>query len=244
MFNKDYMQIAPKEYDLIFNGKHSKEFQLGISKYPSIPRIKEDVEDIEIQGRSGTLTINNGTYGDRIIIISFKSLDIEYFWSNIEVIEKWLTNIKNPRLFYDRVDKCFKVKRVEIGDISKEISLYGEFEVTFICEPFMIDLEENCIVTRENIFSVENRGDFEVEPYIKLEGSGDLILKVNGEKVIIKGVDGYVIINSNLMICYKEGENMLLKMQGDFPILKLEENIIEVSDNVDVATIKFNNLYR
>ena len=37
---------------------------------------------------------------------------------------------------------------------------------------------------------------------------------------------------------------MLPKMQGDFPILKLEENIIEVSDNVDVATIKFNNLYR
>lgn len=245
MFNEKLLPVKLREYAFIYNKNRSEEYNLAVAEYPSIPRLQEDCEDILVEGKSSSYTVLKGTYRDRVIKFKFKTLDVNYFWSNIEIIEKWLISREFPYLFYDRVDKCFRVKRVEIGDISKEMSLYGNFEVTFICDPFMTDLDSTVFASRENTFTLENRGDFEVEPIIILEGNGNFDISINGEVLQIKNVVNKVTIDSKLMSCMgANGSNKLKDMVGNFPILKVGENKIVVNNSVTVTTIKYRNLYR
>lgn len=237
--------LALEEYEIFFNGNKSSYYGLLVSEYPTIPCINEEVEEVNIEGRNGSLLIKKGTYKNRELSIKFKMLDSEYFWSRFNKAEAWLSNITDNRLMYDRKDKCFIVKRVVFGDISKELRLYGEFEVTFIVEPFLQDLSPFSRSWFENEYVITNQGDFETLPEFKFYGNGNIQAQVNDDTFTISNVVDEVTINSELMLCYgKNKENKLLDMTGGFPTLKIGDNEIIVSSNVTKTTIKFTNYYR
>lgn len=237
--------VELEEYEILFNGKKSSYYGLLVSEYPTIPSINEDVEEIEIEGRSGSLLIKKGTYKNRELNIKFKMLDSEYFWSRFKKAESWLSDISDNRLFYDRKDRCFIVKRVIFGDISKELKLYGEFEVTFILEPFLEDISPFSKTWLENEYVITNQGDFEALPELTLYGNGNIQVQINDDVFTINNVVDEVTINSKLMICFgKDKENKLLDMIGNFPTLKKGDNEIIVSSNVTKTSIKFTNYYR
>lgn len=237
--------VELKEYEIIFNGAKSSYYGLLISEYPIIPSINEDVEEVEIEGRNGNLLIKKGTYKNRELSFKFKMLDSDYFWSRFKKAELWLTDITDKRLFYDRKDKCYIVKRVIFGDISKELRLYGEFEVTFIVEPFLQDISKFSKTWLENEYVITNQGDFEIFPELKFYGNGNMQVTINSDTFTINSVVDEVTINSELMLCYgKNEENKLLDMNGGFPTLKKGDNEIIVSSNVTKTSIKFTNYYR
>ncbi|MDU7364297.1 phage tail domain-containing protein [Clostridium sp.] len=237
--------LALEEYEIFFNGNKSSYYGLLVSEYPTIPCINEEVEEVNIEGRNGSLLIKKGTYKNRELSIKFKMLDSEYFWSRFNKAEAWLSNITDNRLMYDRKDKCFIVKRVVFGDISKELRLYGEFEVTFIVEPFLQDLSPFSRSWFENEYVITNQGDFETLPEFKFYGNGNIQAQVNDDTFTISNVVDEVTINSELMLCYgKNKENKLLDMTGGFPTLKIGDNEIIVSSNVTKTIIKFTNYYR
>lgn len=246
MFFPNYYSADMLEYQLQFNGWDAKDFDLGVAEYPSIPRVNEDIENIEIEGRSGSLTIRKGTYKDRVLKFKFRLLDVENMWTRMDEIENWLLNFKRDgksnRLYYDREDRFFKVKNVYIGDIIKEIKKYGEFEVTFLCEPFTYSYPKN-LTTNETTFTIRNSCDFAVNPIITLKGNGNLQISINGEVVQVKNVVNEVIINSNLMLCYTGVTNKLIDMIGNFPKLIAGNNNITVS-NVTETKIQYEPIYR
>lgn len=240
-----YQTVDLKEFEIMFNGKKSSYYGLLVSSYPTIPCLNEDVEEVEIEGRNGSLIIKKGTYKNREISIRFKMLDSDFFWSRFKKAEVWLSEISDNRLLYDRKDKCYIVKRVVFGDISKELRLYGEFEVTFIVEPFLQDLSVFSRSWLENEYIITNQGDFEAPPELKFYGDGNIQVTVNDDTFTINNVIEEVTINSELMLCYgKNKENKLLDMNGGFPVLKKGDNEIIVSSNVIKTSIKFTNYYR
>lgn len=237
--------IVLEEYEIMFNGAKSSYYGLLVSEYPTIPCVNEDVEEVEIEGRNGSLLIKKGTYKNRELHIKFKMIDSDYFWSRFKKAETWLSNIRDNRLLYDRKDKCFIVKRVLFGDISKELRLYGEFEVTFIVEPFLQDMSLFSRSWLENEYVITNQGDFETFPELKLYGNGNIQVQINDDIFTINNVVDEVTINSELMLCYgKYKENKLLDMNGGFPVLKIGDNEIIVSSNITKTSIKFTNYYR
>ena len=237
--------LLMKEYDMFFNGYYCTYWGCGIAEYPSIPRVNEEVEDIEVDGRSGSLTIKKGTYRDRTLKFKFRVLDHINFWSRIEEIEEWLIAFKDNRLFYDRVDRCFVVKRVLLGDITKEVKRYGEFEVTFVVNPFMEDLQPYSETFLENEKVIINRGHFETTTEITLYGNGTLQITINDTTTEIRNVVDQVTLDSELMICRdKNGNNKLNDMVGSFPTIDKGENNITVNSNVIKTSIKFSNYYR
>lgn len=242
---KNVHTLKEEEYELFFNNKYCTNYGLFISEYPTIPKINEEVEEVEVEGRNGSLTVRKGTYKDRNITFSFKLYDNELFWSKIDDAEEWLLNFTDNRLFYNRKDRCFSVKRVIIGDISKEVKLYGEFDVTFVCEPFMKDINPSSYTFLENEKIIINTGHFDVEPLIELYGNGNLEISINGESTIIENVSNKVIIDSEFMVCVDENyNNKLIDMIGKFPRLIRGDNEIIVNNNVIKTNIKFINLYR
>ena len=248
---KEYNPIEHKEWDLFFNNKMAGQFRLFVSEYPELQRLNEEIEFINIEGRSGSLSIKKSVYKDRVIKVKFKLLDNNYFWSNnyfwnnLRSIERWLAEIKDNRLVYDMQDKCYIVKKVEIGDISREVRLYGEFTAAFIVEPFLTDLSQFSSSWLENDYILINIGDFEVLPQFTFEGNGNVTVTINDETLIINNVVDEVTVNSDLMLCYgKNNNNKLLDMVGNFPKLKVGENTISVSNNIDKTKVTFSNLYR
>ncbi|WP_346913745.1 hypothetical protein [Clostridium sp.] len=231
-------------HDFIFNRNYATDFNLLVSEYPNIPSLNEEVEEVLIPNRSSSLTIRKNEYRDRQIKFKLKMIDIEYFWEEIDAIKLWLSDIRDNKLYYDREDRHFVVKRVIVGDIFKELKMYGEFEITFMVKPFMIGMT-NSKIFLENNFIVKNPSNFEVNPIITLYGNGNLQLTINDEILTVNNVVNDVTLNSELMICTNaDGSNKLIDMLGNFPTLKVGNNNITVSGNVVKTTIKFNNLYR
>ena len=232
-----------KDFELFFNGHNCREFNLIVSKYPSIPRLNEEYEEVEIEGRNGSLYVNKGTYKNRKIDIEFKLIAKEYY-IDFEKVEEWLNTIEDNSLIYGRDDRRFVVKKLIIGDLTKEIRVCGAFKVTFICEPFQQDIEETSIniIKNKNIYI---SGNFEAEPTFDLEGSGNISIDINNSlEVTIKEVKDKVILNSELMLCLNaDGNSVLNKMYGNFPTLRPGENTILIT-GATKAILKFRNLYR
>lgn len=128
---------------LIFNGKNSLEdIGVGVQSYPPIYLSNENYSEYTVDGRNGSLIVNQGTYPDIKIPFDLVLVKFKDFYQSLDIVEDWLTNIEDNKLFYERADRCYKVKKVIKGDIKRQ-AYYGEgeFKATFLCEPFLNDPE-------------------------------------------------------------------------------------------------------
>lgn len=131
-----------------------------------------------------------------------------------------------------------------VGDISTEFETFGDFKVTFICEPFNYDLNENPIIlTNEaNIF---NSGHFPSEPNIKIYGDGNIQLTINSETVQINNVNEYVELDSKLLLCLNSDKTSKTRdMKGNFLLLSRGENKVSWIGNVRKVEIIPRIIYR
>lgn len=227
---------------LIFNNKDSlKDLGIGVASLPSIPFSLEDIKEYKIQGRNGSLIRKYGTYQDRKIVFDLVVINYSDSAKAYNTIPKWIYEIKDNKLFYDKEDVYFKVKNISIDGLQKQ-AFYGEglFKVTFIVEPFLYykENQEIEITSNTKIFSPEFA--YDGVPEITVLGTGDISLLINNKKVLLEKVENSITINSQLMECYKDKENLNYRMYGEFPILNNGENTIDISGNIEKIIIKSN----
>lgn len=199
----------------------------------NFPLSNEEVEEIIVEGRNGTLTINKGTYLDKRITVDIAVLATTDFWDRLEQVEEWLTNIEDNRLiFADRPSKAYRVKRVIKNNMEQNLMLYGSANIEFVCEPFLTEIDEQ-IIDITNLSNYYYIGNVEGEPFIKIYGSGNIQLTINNENVTIKNISDYVILDSKYMVCKNsDGSNKSLDMLGDYPLLIPGNNTISKVGNI------------
>ena len=187
-----------KEGELYFNRDRSLNLNLFLENYPSIPIANEEYEEVQVEGRSGNLIINKGTYPDKKIPFTFTILSprIEI---NFEKVYEWLTEIEDNRLIFGRSDRCYKVKKVIFGNIQKEFRSIGEFDIIFLCEPFTQDLTKTVHEITKSGFKINYNGNAPGDTLIKVYGSGNIQLTINGETMQINNVNNYIEIDSDLL---------------------------------------------
>lgn len=214
-----------------------------VAEYPSIPQINEDCEKVSVEGRTGDLYIKKGTYQDRTLKFKFiqisNDLDV-----NFDSIYEWLTNIEDNRLYYDREDIHYVVKRIEIGDLKREMQKVGSFEVSFICKTFR-ETDEIVFNYNSKNRSFYNSGKFKTNPTVMITGSGDIDLTFNDETFKIKNLEETIIIDSELMSCVdSEGNSLLSNTYGNFPIIEKGTNTISVSGTVTELKVIYREMWR
>ncbi|HFD0308675.1 TPA: distal tail protein Dit [Clostridium perfringens] len=231
---------------LIFNGKNSLEdIGVGVQDYPPISLANENYTEYTVDGRNGSLIVNQGTYPDIKIPFDLCLVNFKDFHHSLDAIEDWLTNIEDNKLFYERTDRCYKVKKVIKEDIKRQ-AYYGEgeFKATFLCEPFLNDPEpmELEINTQGEIFYAGNRNSL---PITKVYGNGRIELRVNDNSIELKNVENYIELNSNLLKAIDaNGQNKDIDTNGNFPYLIPGENKISWIGNVEKIILEFENNYR
>ncbi|MDU5109755.1 MAG: phage tail family protein [Clostridium sp.] len=233
-----------KEGELYFNRDRSLNLNLFLENYPSIPIANEEYEEQPVEGRSGNLIINKGTYPDKKIPFTFTILspqiDIDF-----ERIYEWLTEIEDNRLIFGRSDRCYKVKKVIFGNIQKEFRSIGEFNVTFLCEPFTQDLSKTTHEITSTGFKINYNGNAPGDTLIKVYGSGNIQLTIDGETMQINNVNNYVEIDSDLLqVRNQDGTSKDNDTLGDFVLLTKGENAISYTGSVTKIVIEYTTKYK
>jgi len=229
---------------LIFNNKNSySDLGLVFKESISIPISNENVREVKVEGRSGTLTEKLGTYDDKHIEVNFTSIPNSNLYSTISELILWSNKIINNKLYFHwNLTEYYLVKYVVTDNIKTNLNLYGEFKVTFVCEPFKYGNEIIRTISTNN-FSFDYLGSIEAEPVIKVYGSGNITLTINTKNVILTGVNSYITIDSKLKDCYKDTTLTNSQMSGEFPLIKPGSNIISWIGTVGKIEVSYNETY-
>lgn len=233
-----------KEGEIYFNNNVSLNLNLYLENYPSIPVANEEYEEVVVEGRSGNLIINKGTYPDKKIPFTFtilsSQIDIDF-----EKIYEWLTEVEDNRLIFGRADRCYKVKKVIFGNIQKEFRCIGEFDVTFLCEPFTQDLDSEVHEITTSEFILYYAGNAPGDTLIKIYGTGNIQLTINGETMQIDNVTDYVEVDSYLLqVRNQDGTSKDDDTLGDFVLFTKGENIISYTGEVTKIVVEYTTKYK
>lgn len=233
-----------REGELYFNNNTSLNLNLFLENYPSIPINNEEYEEVRVEGRNGGLYINKGTYEDKKIPFTFTILspqiDIDF-----ERVYTWLTEIEDNKLIFGRQDRCYRVKKVLFSNLEKEFRSIGQFDVTFVCEPFMQDLEPIIHEISSSGFKFNYEGNASSEPLIKIYGNGNIQLTINNETMQIKNVANYVEIDSKLMqVRNADGTSKDNDTLGDFILFAKGENSINYTGAVTKMIVEYITQYK
>ncbi len=231
------------DYNFFFNGRKSKDLGLILSEYPNIPAITEDIETIEVMGREENLIEKLGTYKNRNISCTFKLLDTEDYHKSVMEINRWLFDVKDNKLFLNMQDRYYKVKNIEVGEITRQLELYGEFTINFVCSPFLFS--DNAIIeTSSKSIDICNFGDFDVCPIIEIYGNGNIEASSGGATMQIKNISDYVKIDGELKeVTNRNGTPKEWDTIGNFPALKKGVNTMAFSGTVTKAIINYKTKY-
>ena len=138
--------------------------------------------------------------------------------SDIKDISSWLngrakleTSIDPGGYFMASV-----VGQIECERMSKRFTLA---RVTFECDPFFYLTSGDTTVTdTSSPLALTNLGTVAAAPYIKITGSGEVVLTINDVTTIFT-VSTYIDVTAFYKLCYKDTVNAGASMVGEYPVL-------------------------
>lgn len=212
-------------------------FDLGIKAIArhSLPIPSFKYKEDKAEGINGGYITEYKNVEDIEITISFNFLYIndDDFNYKKRLIKNWLRKVKDNKLsFSEDEDYYYKVKRLEVSNIEREIGI-ADFEVKFICEGYEysaygcreIKINKNYIVFNTGVKSF---------PILRVVGEGNTTITFN-DKSFSLNVGQEVIVDSEEELCYKDGRIVTNIMSGKFPFLEEGENIINwTGENIQI----------
>lgn len=224
--------------NLIFDDKSSKEFNMIITKVIRHDTPERDIETITVPGRDGALYIDNGSYGARKIEVEgYIKNDVATY---SRLIDSWLyRKFKIAKLFFDdEPDVYYEGMCINKISFSETFKYFNECKIIFECKPYKKLFDgDNIINLSINNTKLFNPTNFESVPLVKLYGEGNIDLIINSNTIHLTNIEDYIVIDGELMDCYKEAQPLNNKMNGDFPKLAPGINTISWVGNVTNAEI-------
>lgn len=216
----------------MFNVSFKNESCLGYGiipvRRPSVPAPEEKIEQVEVPGRNGVLTISEGLYNPIIIPIEFNFMTNPERWGETyRKAKRWLYG--NGELWFsDDSEVFYKVMYCKIPTTARTSKRIGTFTAEFTCDPYTYYKDGKREIPVEQI--LYNPGA-PCEPIYRISGEGLCTLTVNGNE-FVANVGQEIVIDSNRQISYKNDGTMLnTDVNGDYRALWLKsgENMLSVT---------------
>ncbi len=218
---------------ITFNNKSLKDFGVYISGSGTYNAPERDISKIEVPGRNGELTIDNGRYKN--IPISYPAFIFRDFSANVEGLRNYLLSQKS----YVRLEDTYHPKEFRLARFSGSFEtdpveeLYaGNFTLEFDCYPqrFLKDGEQAVEFTAAG--TIINPYLTTAKPLLRAYGTGTF--SIGGVAIQITTANSYTDIDCDLQEAYKDtlatncNGNIVLT-NGKFPELAPGENAITLS---------------
>lgn len=150
-------------------------------------------------------------------------------------IRKFFRNKKKLALSWNN-EAYYKIKKIEVSEITTEMKKIGLFTVSFVLDPYSYLINNSWLdVTEINI--INNIYDRSL-PVLKVSGTGIINISINDTQIVLKEVNGTIIIDSENMLCYTSDKmNFNKNMTGYFPILVEGENTFSFTGTISKVEI-------
>lgn len=215
----------------IFRGIDSRDIGVVVEDMFDVHRPKRNVQTIQVPGRDGRLTQDDGTYDTYTI-----SGKVNCFGAPLSDVYAWLSGSGDLILGDEptrsiRASATAQVKNTRF----RCDGCYDSLTVSFDCQPFRYHVEQtegaNDIPLDGNPDTVANPGTYKSAPRIKVEGTGNVVLTIGTQIVEVENLEDGIIIDSELGDCFNLTETALLNhkvtlMDDEFPTLAPGANII------------------
>lgn len=231
-------------YYVEINGNSSLDIiGLAISELPSISKPLQRSNREEIDGRDGDVITKLGYSAyDKTLKIGL--------WGNYNINDVIsFFNASGKITFSNEPDKYYYFEILNRADFINQLEAFRTASITIHCQPFKYSaVEEKQIFTidEETSVNVYNNGNIESKPIIKITGSGDISLSLNGNQIfqIALGTDGYITIDTSNMEAYKDGVLKNRLVQGDYSNFALIPGKNTISFSGTITQIEIDNYSR
>ncbi len=213
----------------IWNGIDSRSMGITTRGHAPIIRPEERVQHVQIPGRSGDLTLTEGTH---IYNSYIQTVGISVAGAfRVESVFDWLrgsgfvTFSGEP----DRKQQARVIGAVTLDKASRNLDRWAG-QVQFYCQPLKQKVSDTH-VTMTAAGSVRNQGDVAAHPVIlatPATGQTTLVITVNGKSLTVSGVSGIVRIDCGAMEVTNAARTQILTQNsgGLFPVLNTGANAI------------------
>lgn len=207
---------------------------LRLSAPVEIPVSVRAVDDIEVEGRAGTLTRFTG-WEDTAI-------DLELAIPTRDGLEKYrkaahqLTNATTIA-FTVEPGVYRKVKHCEVSKLRRELAGWGFFTARLSCQPFAYLTEGLKAVRLTSSQTITNPGLLNADPVITITGTGTLSLTLNAVVHQVRAPSGQVTLDSERLVAHVGGKVQTDALTGPFPILKPGNNRLTLGAGISKISI-------
>ena len=214
---------------ITLNGITSDSLGIIVDGYSFKPIAKRRVGSQHIPGRNGDLLIDEGVYDNYI-----QSYTI--YWlppTSLASISQWLNQSGYVKLIDSDLPEYYRMAQVSgpINPINHR-DCYTEASVSFNCKPQWFLGSGDVTKTLNAATNIVNPTPEYSRPLIVVYGTGDGILKVNGENITLTSINTSITLDSELMEA-----SVNSKMSGNFPTLKPGNNYIDWSGGITKVDI-------
>lgn len=215
-----------------WKGKKSNEYSgLIICELPPITKPKMRVEETVVKGVDGSFIEELGYESyDKIVKIG---LTTNY---NINSIIDYFTG-EGKLILDNENDKYYNAKIIESIDYNRLLR-FKTADIKFRVQPFKYSNTETdkiFNITDETSIEIQNSGNYESKPIIKITGSGTIEFKQNGITLFTYGFpenDTFVVLDCNMQDAYVNNDLKNRNMNGSFPILNPGKNTFSWTGNI------------
>lgn len=199
---------------------------------------ERDVEVIEIPGRNGALTIDNGRWKN--VTISYPILITPPFPQKSAEARAWLCSAPGYRRLEDeRYPEVFRKARLRGGISFKPTEKLdaATATLTFDAMPQRFLKSGEDAVTFSASGSLYNPTRYEALPLIVVNGTGDGTLTVNGNTMTISDISSNVTLDSEICRAYKGTTPKDSTVEGSYPVLVAGANTITFTGDITSVVI-------
>lgn len=223
----------------IFNDINSKDRGIIVNTLPPISKPERSYEEIDVPGKNGKLYIDNNCYNS----FTYEMTCTLMPGSNIRTIAEWL-NGSGKLTLCTELDKFYNVIIKNQIDFEQVYRICNEFVVIFDIQPISHSIEEKELVVSKETNLIIKESTYEIKPYIRVNGSGNITLTINNKSIVLKIIENYIELDCELEEAYKDNLNCNSKIEcDDFPKLLPGTNNISWIGSVLSIQIKYREAF-
>lgn len=217
-----------KEAWFEFKGIRSDDMGVFFKQMPTRTVSQPKYTRKSVNGRNGTVLSGGGEYVDAQVQIEVDVVDEK----NLAAVLGWLTGIGELR-FSDEPDLVYTNASIEKEFSRKSViprATAQRFTVKWVCDPFRKAYPEAAQISIvESGETIMNPGTAEASPVVRISGSGDFSVSIGMQTMFFSGVEGGVIIDSELGDVFNADGTLLANDKADGELFKIQPGINAVS---------------
>lgn len=200
----------------------------------AIPAAVRAVDDIEVEGRAGTLTRFTGWEDTEVeldLAVPIRDGLHQYRQAAHELTgASTIALTAEPGVYR-------KVKHCEVSELRRELSGWGFFTAHLTCQPFTYLTEGLNPVTLTASGAITNPGLLDADPIITVYGTGALSLTINARVYHVNSPAGSVTLDSERLAAHVSGRVQADALTEAFPTLKPGLNRITLGAGISKTVI-------